>query len=194
MRWHTAGILIALSLACAPSQRPVAEVGASPSILSLVAPNDIGTYRLIDRQDSGSPIDGVAHRYSSPPGEHWTAYFYRPDRDDSSNDPEALLDLQLALFKQALEHERAHGVYDRYQIAVEAPDPIRASGNVLPGRKLAYVFDKGEARFVSVLFLYAVRDGCVKIRGTVESAAWEKAQPTFPRDFIKALLSQNYPL
>lgn len=188
--------VVAFGVACSsvPSQRALGGANARPAVLSLVAPIKFGAYQLTERLDSGNPADGVTHQYASPMGERWTTYFYRPDPEDFFETSDELLDAQLEAFKEVLEYQRAQGVYDAYEIAVEAPDPIRGNGRTLPGRKLAFVYRKVDATYVSVLFLYVIRGGCVKIRGTVESEVWDRAQPTFPRDFLRALLLQNDPL
>jgi hypothetical protein len=200
----TGALLLALGLACAsppsappkealPPPPPSAEASTRPSVLAFKAPEAFGIYSLVDRKDSGNPSDGIAHAYSSTTGERWTTTFYK--HDDLGADPEQALDAQLEVFQQVLEYQRAQGIFASYEIIASGQDLIRGSGGaVIHGRKLGFVYRKGKATFISVLFIYAARDGYVKIRGTVESGAWEQAQPAFPREFMKALLALNDPL
>jgi hypothetical protein len=198
-------LLLALGLACAsppppepakqapPAPPPSAPANAGPSVLSLKAPEAFGIYSLSERKDSGNASDGIAHSYTSTTGEHWTATFYA--RDDLGADPEQALDAQLEVFRSVLEYQRAQRIFDSYEIIAAGQDLIRGSGGaVIQGRKLGYVYRKGKTAFVSVLFIYAVRDGYVKIRGTIDSETWKLAQPPFPRDFMKALVALNNPV
>ena len=205
-------LLLALGLACASpappeaakqappaaKQAPVApppsaKASAGPSVSALKAPKAFGTYSLAERKDSGNPSDGIACGYASTTGERWSATFYR--REDLGADTEQALDAQLDGFHQVLEYQRAQGIFDSYEIIAAGQDLLRGTGGaVIQGRKLGYVYRKGKTAFVSVLFIYAVRDGYVKIRGTVDSETWKQAQPPFPRDFMKALVDQNNPV
>jgi hypothetical protein len=201
----TGALLLALGLACAspppaaqeepPAPPPPPSVKASPgpSVLDLKAPDAFGSYSLSDRKDSGNPSDGIACGYASTTGERWTATFYK--RDDLGADTEQALNAQLEVFHQVLEYQRAQRIFDSYEIIAADQDLVRGSGGaVIQGRKLGYIYRKGKAAFVSVLFVYAVRDGYVKIRGTVDSETWKQAQPPFPREFMKALVALNNPV
>ena len=159
----------------------------------MTAPDAFGIYSLSDRKDSGNASDGIAYGYSSTTGEHWTTTFYK--RDDLGTNTGQALNAQLEGFHQVLEYQRAQGIFDSYEIIAADQDLVRGSGGaVIQGRKLGYVYRKGKTAFVSVLFIYAVRDGYVKIRGTVASETWKQAQPPFPRDFMKALVALNTPV
>jgi hypothetical protein len=162
--------------------------------LTLKAPLEFAGYSLFERRDSGIPADGITHRYSAPDGETWTTYFYRPGPDDFSGSPEQSLDAEISAFKQVLAFQRSQGLYDEYEIVAEAPDPLLVDGVTLPGRKLGFVFRRIDTAYVSVFLVYAIRDGFVKIRGSVVSDVWEREQPVFAEEFLQALLSLNQPL
>jgi len=192
---------LSLALACAsapskPESKPAtpppsAAAATGPSVLALKAPEAFGSYKLTSRKDSGRPSDGVAHTYASATGESWTATFYKLERADLGADPDQLLDAQLQVFAQILEYQRQQGLYDAFDVVAAQPDALRDGTNVIRGRKLAFIYRKNGAAFVSVFFLYAVRDGFVKIRGTVDTGTWEGGNVAFPREFMQALLAQN---
>lgn len=198
-----ASATLALACASAPSKStPEAAPAAPPTeanapaaaVLALKAPETFGSYKLTDRKDSGRPSDGISHTYASPTGESWTVTFYKLERADLGEDPDQLLDTQLQVFAQILEYQRLQGAFDAFDVVAAQPDAIRDGTNVIRGRKLAFVYRKNGAAFISVFFLYAVRDGYVKIRGTVDSSTWEGGQVAFPRDFMQALIALNTPL
>jgi hypothetical protein len=170
---------------------PSAAAAPGPSVLALKAPEAFGSYKLTSRKDSGRPTDGIAHNYASPTGESWIATFYKLERADLGADPDQLLDAQLQVFAQILEYQRQQGLYDTFDVVAAQPDAIRDGTNVIRGRKLAFIYRKNGAAFVSVFFLYAIRDGFVKIRGTVDTGTWEGGNVAFPREFMSALIAGN---
>ena len=198
-------VALPLALACAsaseppkpppaPAATPPAAAAPTASVLALKAPEAFGNYELTSRNDSGSASEGISHVYASPTGESWTVTFYKLERDDLGADPDQLLDAQLQVFAQILEYQRLQGVYDAFDVVAAQPDVIRDGSRVVLGRKLAFVYRKNGATFISVFFLYAVRDGYVKIRGTVDSNTWDRGQVAFPREFMQALIALNTPL
>jgi hypothetical protein len=135
-------------------------------------------------RDYGTPELGVAYQYSPGDSTRATVYFYQRDKTVRNAAPETALREQANTFKQALEVERARGVYEDYTIAFEGPDSISVEGRMIPGYQLGYAFRRGTT-YVSFFFLYAVGDAFVKVRGTVPESQWEATDiRSFARDVV----------
>jgi len=196
---------LALALAPALSARPAAAQSAAPvlpaapaaalRVLALPVPERVGRYVRGERTDFGSPTGGVGYVFAAPEDSGRTrvnAYVYErePERRDEPA-AEALAGVA-ATFRQALEVERARGMVQAYQVALEAPDSVALGGGraAVPGRRVAVAMRLRGRAFLSWFLLYAVGDGFVKVRATIPAEGFERSDvEAFAHELVRRVVA-----